>query len=229
MAVPEKRIYGKKIPGFRNRVLDWVREHQETQMASVPREEESITGALGSWAGERPINLRQIVKFGGSHEDTNISALISQLFNGDEVVGFVKQNTETEDELDNTILMSGLKDQYESECEDIALKYNEKYNNIEIGFEMTEAGPDLYIEPICVARIALGDKNDWKERPSAKLNFYAIDELNDIGLSYFNKDYVDFVTRPYAGLRAKIDPAGIPELGEQYSTVYSPDQFEELL
>ena len=228
LAVPEKRIYGKKIPGFRNRVLDWVREHQETQMASVPREEESISGALGSWAGERPINLRQIVKFGGSHEDTNISALISQLFNGDEVVGFVKQNTETEDELDNTILMSGLRDQYEAECEQIAIKYSEKYNNLGIGFEMAEAGPDLYIQPLCSAKIALGDKNDWKERPSAKLNFYAIDELNDIGLSYFSKDYVDFMTRPYTGLRVKINPAGVPELGEQYSTVYSPDQFEEL-
>ena len=215
LAVPEKRIYGKEIPGFRNRVLDWAREHQETQMASVPREGEQI-------------NLSQIVKFGGSHEDTNISSLISQLFNGDKVVGYAKQDTETEEELDNAILMGGLRDQYEAECERIAFEYGEEYNNLEIGFEMIEAGPDLYIEPICVARIALGDKNDWKERPSAKLNFYAIDELNDIGLSYFNKDYVDFVTRPYTGLRAKIDPAGIPELGEQYSTVYSPDQFEEL-
>jgi len=215
LAVPEKRIYGKEIPGFRTRVLDWAREHQETQMANVPREGEQI-------------NLSQIVKFGGSHEDTNISSLISQLFNGDKTVGVARQNTETEKELDNAILMGGLRGQYEAECERIALEYGEEYNNIEIGFEMTEAGPDLYIEPICVARIALGDKNDWKERPSAKLNFYAIDELNDIGLSYFNKDYVDFVTRPYTGLRAKIDPAGIPELGEQYSAVYSPDQFEEL-
>ena len=215
LAVPEKRIYGKEIPGFRNRVLDWAREHQETQMASVPREGEQI-------------NLSQIVKFGGSHEDTNISSLISQLFNGDKVVGYAKQDTETEEELDNAILMGGLRDQYEAECERIALEYGEEYNNLEIGFEMIEAGPDLYIEPICVARIALGDENDWKERPSAKLNFYAIDELNDIGLSYFNKDYVDFVTRPYTGLRAKIDPTGVPELGEQYSTVYSPDQFEEL-
>jgi len=215
LAVPEKRIYGKEIPGFRTRVLDWAREHQETQMANVPREGEQI-------------NLSQIVKFGGSHEDTNISSLISQLFNGDKTVGVARQNTETEKELDNAILMGGLRGQYEAECERIALEYGEEYNNIEIGFEMTEAGPDLYIEPICVARIALGDKNDWKERPSAMLNFYAIDELNDIGLSYFNKDYVDFVTRPYTGLRAKIDPAGIPELGEQYSAVYSPDQFEEL-
>ena len=90
LAVPEKRIYGKKIPGFRNRVLDWVREHQETQMASVPREGEQI-------------NLRQIVKFGGSHEDTNISSLISQLFNGDKVVGFAKQDTETEEQLEKIL------------------------------------------------------------------------------------------------------------------------------
>ena len=150
LAVPEKRIYGKKIPGFRNRVLDWAREHQETQMANVPRDGEQI-------------NLRQIVKFGGSHGDTNISSLISQLFNGDKVVGFVKQDTETEEELDNAILMGGLRDQYATECEDIAFKYNEKYNNLEIGFEMTEAGPDLYIDPLCYANIALGDKNDWNE------------------------------------------------------------------
>ena len=111
-------------------------------------------------------------------------------------------------------------------------EYNEKYNNLEIGFEigfeMAEAVHDLYIDPLCYARIAIGEKNDWNEVPSAKLNFYAIDELNDIGLSYFNKDYVDFVTRPYMGLRTKINPVGISGLGSQYSTVYSPDQFEEL-
>ena len=69
--------------------------------------------------------------------------------------------------------------------------------------------------------------------PSDKLNYYAIDELNDLGLSYFSgsaetKDRIKFVTSPYMGLRAKINPAGIPELGEQYSVVYSPDQYEEL-
>jgi len=220
LAVPEKRIYGKKIPGFRNRVLDWAREHQETQMASVPRDGEQI-------------NLRQIVKFGGSHGDTNISSLISQLFDGDKVVGFVKQNTETEDELDDAILMAGLKDQYADECERIAFEYNEKYNNLEIGFEIGEAGPDLYIDPLCYARIAIGEKNDWNEVPSDKLNYYAIDELNDLGFSYFSgsaetKDRIKFVTRPYMGLRAKINPVGISGLGSQYSTVYSPDQYEEL-
>ena len=228
LAVPEKRIYGKRIPGFRNRVLDWAREHQETQMANVPREAESISGALGSWSGERPIDLRQIVKFGGSHGDTNISSLISQLFNGDKVVGHVKQDAETEDELDNAILMGGLRDQYATECKDIAFKYNEKYRNLEIGFQMVEDGPNLYIEPQCYARIALGEKSDWKEKPSDKLNFYAVDELIELGLSYFNKDWASFVTSPYTGLRALIDPVGIPGLGEQYSTVFSPDQFEEL-
>ena len=224
LAVPEKRIYGKEIPGFRNRVLKWAREHQETQMANVPRQGEQI-------------NLSRIVKFGGSHEDTNISSLISQLFNGDKVVGFAKQDTETEEQLDSAILMGGLRSHYAAECERIAFKYDEQYRDLEIGFQMPEEIGEIVIVPDCYARIVLGTRKwDWNEAPSDKLNYYAIDELNDLGLSYFSgsaetRDHVKFMTPPkdpWTGLRAKINPIGVPGLGPDYEQVFDPDVFEEL-
>ena len=46
---------------------------------------------------------------------------------------------------------------------------------------MVEAGPDLYIEPLCSAKIALGDKKDWKEKYSV------IQSFTDDRIQYFWK------------------------------------------
>ena len=81
MAIPEDRIYGASIPGFRERIMNWAREHQKEQMRTAPRSPNRPM----STHGEEPwqfgtLDLRSFIKFGGSYEDTAISSLIIDLF-----------------------------------------------------------------------------------------------------------------------------------------------------
>jgi hypothetical protein len=118
LAVPEKRIYGTSIPGFYDRILKWVKEHQETQMKNAPRDKDN------------KLVLSDFIQFGGSHGDNTMYALIPSLFgiSKDDLSGSIKQDTSTEDQLDVN-LVAGLQARYQREVNAI----DEEFNNMMAG------------------------------------------------------------------------------------------------
>ncbi len=81
LAVPERRIYGTKVPGFRDRLLKWARENQSEQLRTAPRSPDHPLTKQGEEPWEYgTLNLSRFIKFGGSHEDTTIHDLIKDLF-----------------------------------------------------------------------------------------------------------------------------------------------------
>ena len=105
IGVPENRIYGAGIPGFKDTIVDWSRQSQEEVIENIPREDGKI-------------NLNRFMIFGGSYEDTSGASgrqeLVLQLVGpNQDSVGYVKQNTDTEDTLDAD-LIGDIVQQYEN-------------------------------------------------------------------------------------------------------------------
>jgi len=156
VGMPEKRVYGMDIPGLVNRVTDWARNNQEEVIANMPKQDGMI-------------DLSKFMLFGGSYEDTSGKEgrrrLVRQLVGpGVEVEGSMKQNTDTEDDLDAN-LVGDIIAQYEGECEQIMNEYNDRmaqtYSDYEVG---DDGGEGAYIAPFA-AFIAKWPVDEWKRLP----------------------------------------------------------------
>ena len=185
LAVPEQRVYGDKIPGFRNRVMRWVREAQQEQMNIVKKDSEPNNE-------ERVIQLGKFIKFGGSYEDNHISSLIADLFGNGKfpanTSGRVTQDTATEDAIDSN-LVSGLIGQYAEEVENIADRWNNRYQAVEVsGVAEDDGGGSVYISLNAQMEIKW-DVEEFRSPPDRQSIGYAVDEINDYGYGYFNSDY----------------------------------------
>ena len=180
LAVPEKRVYGEKIPGVRDRIMQWVTEAQQEQMQIVRKDSEPDND-------QRVIQLDKFIKFGGSYEDNQISELIADLFGnegGDDLPantsGRVVQDTTTEDELDAN-LVGGLMEQYEHECGQIADRWNYRYAITEVSYEVVDdGGGSVYIGTSAAMEIKW-DLDEWNTLPNYMQASYAVSELQDIG------------------------------------------------
>ena len=177
IAVPEKRVYGEKIPGLRERVMKWAIENQQDQMNIVKRDSEPDNE-------ERVLQLSKFIKFGGSYEDNHIQGLIASLFGEDglpaNTQGSVVQDTATEDELDMNLIGS-LLEQWQEEIENIADNWNNRYQAVEVSAEAEDdGGGGTYIQPHAGYRIKW-DESEFKALPGYSDAGYAVSELNDIG------------------------------------------------
>jgi hypothetical protein len=230
MAIPEERIYGAAIPGFRERVTKWAREHQKTQMKQAPR---SPNRSM-SQHGEEPwqfgtLDLRSFLKFGGSYEDTAISSLIIDLF-GKEVptVGNVIQDKATEDELDLN-LVGGLIERWDTECEDIANEWNNRYRYSKVTYRVEDDGADgAYIAIDAIMNLDW-DPSEWVKLPAWNddLEWVAY-ELDGLGYPYFNKDGITVSKSERGTIVATLEMVTdrLPDFGGM-GYAYSPDGFTE--
>lgn len=156
VGMPEKRVYGMDIPGLVNRVTDWARSSQEEVIANMPKQDGMI-------------DLSKFMLFGGSYEDTSGKEgrrqLVRQLVGpGVEVEGSMKQNTETEDNLDAN-LVGDIIAQYEGECEQIMNEYNDRMAQTYSDYEVQDDGGEgAYIMPFA-AFIAKWPVDEWKRLP----------------------------------------------------------------
>lgn len=183
--MPEKRVYGADIPGLVDRVTDWSRDNQEEVIANMPQENGKI-------------NLDRFMIFGGSYEDTaNASgreALMRQLLGIEQrVSGNMKQNTETEDDLDAD-LIGDIRTSYENQCQEIIDTWNQRAAVTKISFDVEDdGGEDVYIRGAAEVVIEW-NVSDWSRLPTAvdRVVQYSPDAINDI--------YGDFFTdRAYMG------------------------------
>jgi len=185
LAVPEKRIYGEKIPGIRERVMNWVKEAQQEQLTIVKRDSEPDNS-------ERVIQLDKFIKFGGSYEDNQISELISSIFDegdgfGANVSGRVVQDTTTEDEMDVNLIGS-LLEQWQEQIDRSIETWNNRYQAVEVSAEAEDdGGGGTYINPRAGFMIKW-DADEWETLPGYQEASYAVSDLQDIGWGWADSD-----------------------------------------
>jgi len=179
VGMPEKRVYGADIPGLANQVTNWARSNQEEVIANMPKQDGMI-------------DLSKFMIFGGSYEDTANKegrlALMRQLVGpGVEVEGSMKQNTETEENLDAD-LIGDLATSYENQCQEIIDEWNRRAAVTTINFQVEDDGGEgLYI--IGSAKVVIEwDKDDWKVLPTSAWPSvqHSADAINDIYGDLFN-------------------------------------------
>ncbi len=175
VGMPEKRVYGADIPGLVDRVTDWSRDNQEEVIANMPKKNDGDT-----------IDLNKFMIFGGSYEDTQGAAgreaLMRQLLGLEQrVSGNMKQNTETEDDLDAD-LIGDIRASYENQCQEIVDTWNQRAAVTKISFDVEEDGGEgVYI--IGRAEVVIEwNKSDWNRLPTAvdRVVQYSPDAINDI-------------------------------------------------
>jgi len=177
VAVPEKRTYGAMIPGFYDRVLNWAREVQKPQIENAP------------WRGDE-LELDRFIKFGGSHNDNPMGLLLASLFNikSNRTAGYVRQNTETEDNLDAN-LMAGLMGRYQTECDEYSEAWNNRMGHTTVEGTAVDDGADsVYI--VCAATMqVIWDADEWAKMPGIEMIRAALNEVEEYGINWAKSDY----------------------------------------
>ena len=175
IGVPEKRIYGAAIPGIREKVVDWARQTQEEIIANMPKQDGKI-------------DLDRVTMFGGSYEDTSgttgrreLMMQLTGITDVDQFVGYIEQNTETEDELDADLL-GDIRAQYEQECSEIEENFNMRMAACTVNYEIQDDGDDgVYIVGGAQIRI-VWDADEWSKLPNSWDNVtqHSVSAINDI-------------------------------------------------
>ena len=188
LAVPEKRVYGQKIPGIRDRVMKWVTEAQQEQMQIVRRDSEPDNE-------ERVIQLGKFIKFGGSYEDNQIGGLIADLFGNEggdglpaNVDGSVVQDTTTEDEMDVN-LVGSLMEQWQEEVDDLQDEWNNTYQAVEIEGSAEDDGDGSVYISISAGIQFKWSEDEWTSLPSNRDVDYATSDLRDMGFGFLDDNY----------------------------------------
>lgn len=219
IAVPEKRIYGENIPGFRKRIMKWARGIQQEQMAKADTD-------------EKHIYLKRFIKFGGSHEDNIIQDLIGDLFQL-EIVGDPIKDQKTQDELDLN-LVGSLIDQWEQQCEDIADEWNNRYQACEVSYNIEEDGAGGAYIDISAGIDIKWDLDEFKSLPPHDASD-AIDPLNDFGWGYLDSTNAYIRNTSKYGidkseksitLTCHIIPENLPDFGGA-AYAFDPSGFED--
>lgn len=225
VGMPETRVYGADIPGLANQVTDWARSNQEEVIQNMPKEDGKI-------------DLSKFMIFGGSYEDTADASgraiLMKQLL-GDkniEFAGAMRQNTETEDDLDADLIGDVIA-QYNGQCEQIRIDYNNRmaqtYTDYEVG---DDGGDSAYIKPFA-AFVAKWDVSDWKRLPSnaEEVVWNSVDELNEIFGDIFYPSDVDTPTirriREEVHLSIQVNFEHPSIYGNSYMAL--PEEYQEAL
>jgi len=172
VGMPEIRVYGMDIPGLANKVGDWARSNQEEVIANMPKEDGKL-------------DLSRFIQFGGSYEDhgggPSVRAMLMSKFlkiPTSDMVGAMKQNTETEDNLDAN-LVGDIIAQYEGECEQIMNEFNNKMAQTYSDYEVQDDGGEgAYIAPFA-AFIAKWPVDEWKRLPGnqEEVVWNSVDEI----------------------------------------------------
>jgi hypothetical protein len=209
IAVPETRVYGIKIPGFLDRVFEWAKSAQAATIEAIPED--------AMW-----------IKYGGSYEDNNIKGLILDLTGRElERVG---QNTETEDSIDDDVLLSGVLRRETEAVEHHMNTWNYRYQAAHVeGIVQDDGGGSIYVS--LEAHIDLKwDKDEWDSLPTdSRTAGHWVDELNDYGWGWADGD--SYTTRIFSTdesiiLRININPEGLTNFGGQ-DFAYNADNFED--
>ena len=170
LAIPERRVYGSKIPGLRERVVSWVKEAYAEDMQNLPMEDGAV-------------DMGRFIKLGGSYEDNGINSLIAAMLpDGTDIVGRPVQDSNTENNLPDDLggdPAAALSAQI-SDTED---RYQDMMANIEFETRVEDDGADgayvsIYADyniPIAMGEITAVPGHEHSE--------WIADELNQFDIS----------------------------------------------
>ena len=181
VAVPEKSVYGIKIPGLVGTVTNWARQKQEEVIAAMPRRE--FDGS---------IDLDDFRIYGGSYEDTQgyrgRKELLANLINlsMDDFTGQVEQDIETEEEMPPE-WVGDVEELLKRECGKVREKWNSgKYANCEVDFyvrdETYEGDYVVYPEGKMMLTWEL---DEWTQLPNVSEGAEIANYINE---QYYNQD-----------------------------------------
>jgi len=232
VAVPEKSVYGLKIPGLVATVTNWARERQEEVISKMPRRQSDGT-----------IDLDDFKIYGGSYEDTSgfagRRALLANLIdtNLDDFTGEVRQDKETEDELPSDWI-GDLEKKLNDECRPIATDWNQSYARCQVDYFIRDEGENdwvIYPEGKLMLKWEL---DEWAQLPNVSAGQDIADYLNQ---NYYNPDaataslFDDSTGAIYRGgpegkevivFRCEFNNAAVPRM-EGQEQVYDSDGFNE--
>ena len=218
LAVPENRVYGEKIAGFRERVDQWTKETQKKQIEKAPKTDSKLS-------------LNKFYIFGGSYSDTQPSLLLMQLFpDGQKTEGSVKTNFETEEHLDID-LTTDVVERWQNECNAIAQNWNSRWlHHTEVSAEVDADYEEAYIIPKAITKVSWPE-DEWVRRPNAEVIGWGLEELHDMGYEWVRKyagPLYQEVTAEYGtnwGVKIEVVARELEEF--MGPLAHAPDGFEE--
>ena len=219
IAVPERRTYGAKIPGFNERIIQWAQETQEEMMSYAPRTEDG------------KLKLNDFIKFGGTHDDNPMAVLLPRLFGGTitGTEGHVQYDSTTEDEIDDSDLIGGLQAAYQREVTQYMEHWNERMRYVEVeGEVIDDGGGGVYIT--CGAKLYINwDASEWERLPNAIVIGHGLDEVKEWGLSWIVDHPAWNIQRKMDGnvwqLPIAVNPKGLQGFDNQ-EAAFDPEMFE---
>ena len=170
IAVPERRMYPHGLPGFVERIIKWAREEQQDVMAGVPSEGDAL-------------NMGRFIKFGGSYEDNDAGLLLADLFANQfsQFEGLPLQDTDTEDELENTLALDMVKAE-QNEIDRIEARYNKSFQYMRVNGSAWEDDDSVGIDLEARMRFEW-PVSEWKSLPDRSAMRYCVEELKDSGMA----------------------------------------------
>lgn len=161
IAVPEKRTYGKSIPGFGRRMLDWAKENQADPLRALPKKD-------GKY------DLNQLTSYGGDYGDNNISSLLTRVLGTKDTVGFMRADTSTENSLEANLFDDV--EEFSTQANEILGAFNYRYASVTFQIEDDEGG--AYAVPEAALFVTL-QKREFKRPPTKGELLQAAEEAKD--------------------------------------------------
>ena len=188
LAVPEQRVYGQDIPGFRKTLLNWLVGVQKANAEAV---------AKPSLNPDKPdellVNFKRMIKYGGSYEDTGAGDLVIDLFKKQfpgrdiEFYGgrYIDQNMETERELERNLDFGG--EQALRDAADEGASEMKRFlgDNVQVDVDIEHDGDEPAAVPVARVYFHFSDaKTDFQRTVPLHMIDYLIQEIRDYGERY---------------------------------------------
>jgi len=145
LAIPEDRVYGKSLPGFKNSVLQWLRRNQSDLMQKVKVD------------SDNDINLDSWIRYGGTYSDTIAKVLFDKFFMDMDVASF--GSPEQSRDIEEMVLSMGLTEpgieaqiaQEEANAQAYAEHFNNRNGHVNVqptyqGYAVNDGGEGFYID-----------------------------------------------------------------------------------
>jgi len=145
LAIPEERVYGKGLPGFKNSVVQWLRRNQSDLMQKVKVD------------SDNDINLDSWIRYGGTYTDTKAKVLFDKFFMDMNVASFGEP--EISREIEDMVLAGGLTEpsieaqiaQEEANAQAYAEHFNNRNGHVNVqptyeGYAVNDGGEGYYID-----------------------------------------------------------------------------------
>jgi len=183
LAVPEQRVYGQDIPGFRKTLINWLVGVQKANAEAV---------AKPSLNPDKPdellVNFKRMVKYGGSYEDTGAGDLVMDLFKKQfpgrdiEFYGgkYIDQNMETERELERNLDFGG--EQALRDAADEGASEMKRFlgQNVQVEVDIEHDGDEPAAVPRARVYFYFSDaKTDFQRTVPLHMIDYVVQEIED--------------------------------------------------